>query len=117
MATFAEASNVPYPASYDGRDITPLEGRSLLSIFADSEPEKHEAIYWEHEGNRAVRKGEWKLVCKYPGDWELYNMKEDRTETRNLAKEHPDKVHEMSTLYELWAERTGVIPWAEIRQF
>ena len=71
-------------------------------------------LFWEHEGNAAVRIGDWKLVKKYPGDWELYHMKQNRTETEDLASQYPDKVQEMSRLYENWAKRCGVIPREKI---
>jgi arylsulfatase len=114
MATIADASGAPYPSRYNEREITPLEGKSLIPLLEGSDMETHQVIYWEHEGNRAVRKGDWKLVSRYPGDWELYNMKDDRTETRDLAAEHPSVVQELAALYDRWAERTGVIPWAEV---
>jgi arylsulfatase len=99
-----------YPAEYNGNKITPLEGRSLAPAFNNKLIER-EAIYWEHEGNRAVRKGKWKLVSKHPGGWELYDMEADRTELNNLADANPQKVEELKALYEAWAERCGVQPW------
>ncbi|MFQ6672640.1 MAG: sulfatase-like hydrolase/transferase, partial [Candidatus Tectimicrobiota bacterium] len=116
MATILDAAHVAYPATYAGEATTPLEGKSLLPLFHGAERDGHEAIYWEHEGNRAVRQGGWKLVSKYPGDWELYNLKQDRAETQDLAKDYPDKVRELSSLYKAWAERVGVTPWEEIHR-
>ncbi|HUC84911.1 MAG TPA: hypothetical protein VL970_06950, partial [Candidatus Acidoferrales bacterium] len=66
--------------------------------------------FWEHEGNRAVRLGQWKLVSRYPGAWELYDMKADRTELNNLAGTRPEKVKELSELYDEWAKRCNVVP-------
>ncbi len=110
MATCLDAAGVEYPTTHQGNDILPLEGKSLVPAFNDK-PVEREALYWEHEGNRAVRCGRWKLVSKYPGDWELYDLEADRTELRNLAQEHPDKAEELRQMYDRWARRCGVRPW------
>ncbi len=69
-------------------------------------------LYWEHEGNRAVRAGDWKLVAKGPaGRWELYDLTRDRVEGHDLAGKHPDKVKELAAKWEAWAKRAKVIPW------
>ncbi len=110
MATCVDVSGGKYPKTYNGHKIQPAEGISLASTF-DGKPLRERAIYWEHEGNRAVRMGTWKLVSKYPGGWELYDMEHDRTEMHDLAAEHPEKVEELKTLWERWAKRAGVQPW------
>ncbi|MDA0837076.1 MAG: arylsulfatase [Planctomycetota bacterium] len=115
MATFLEVAGAEYPAEYEGNELFPLEGKSLTPIF-DDEPNEREVLYWEHEGNRAVRKGNWKLVNKHPGDWELYDIAADRTELNDLAADHPDVVKALVPLYEEWAERCGVIPWTELME-
>ena len=74
-------------------------------------PIEREALYWEHEGNRAVRQGDWKLVAKHQGDWELYNIAKDRVESNNLAAKHPDKIKELAAMYAVWAKRSQVEPW------
>jgi len=68
---------------------------------------------WEHEGNRAWRRGNLKLVSSFPdgGRWELYDLAADRTELTDLAAKLPDKVGEMTKAYEAWAARVGVVPW------
>jgi arylsulfatase A-like enzyme len=111
MATCLDVATVPYPKTYAGREIIPLEGKSLLPIFQGHEREPHKAIYWEHEGNSAVRQGKWKLVSKYPDYWELHDMEADRTELHDLAAQDPTRVKEMAALYEQWAKRVGVRPW------
>ena len=71
-------------------------------------------MFWEHEGNAAVRIGKWKLVKRYPRDWELYDMDGDRTELHDLAASEPLRVQEMAKQYDAWAERCGVIPRGKI---
>ena len=87
-----------------------MEGKSLMPAF-DNKPIQREAIYFEHEGNRAVRRGKWKLVSKHPGKWELYDIEADRTELTNLAQKYPEKVDQLKALYKSWAARCGVQPW------
>ena len=113
MPTVLEAAGVDYPEEFNGNLITPLEGMSLFPIF-ENKASGHEALFWEHEGNRAVRQGAWKLVSDFPDDWELYNLEADRTELNNLAGEYPDKVKELEDLYAAWAERCEVLPWSEM---
>ena len=113
MATLLDVAGVDYPESYDGHPVKPAEGFSFASTFADR-PHAREVLYWEHEGNRAVRRGRWKLVSKYPGRWELYDMESGRTEVDDLAAEHPALVEELADLYNRWAERCNVMPWDEL---
>ena len=90
-----------------------MEGTSLVPIFNDQDGD-NKVLYWEHEGNRAVRRGKWKMVTKYPGPWELYNMEEDRTELNDLSADHPDLVKKLSCLYQDWSDRCCVQPWDQI---
>lgn len=122
MPTLVEFTNSEYPEVYNDQEILPFEGKSLMPIFIEKPFAGHEALYWEHEGNRAVRKGDWKLVSRfnygsnesYP--WELYNIYEDRTETDNVAAKHPDLVEDLSELYHSWAERCNVMPFELLRK-
>ena len=66
-------------------------------------------MVWEHEGNRAVRVCQWKLVGDYPGGWELYDMDEDGTELNDLAPKNAGKVAELEAIYNQWADRCGVL--------
>jgi arylsulfatase A-like enzyme len=110
MATCVDVARAKYPTEYKGHKITPMEGKSLLPAF-DNKPIEREAIYWEHEGNRAIRRGKWKLVSRHPGGWELYDLEADRTELNNLAEKYPERVRQLKALYESWAARCGVQPW------
>jgi arylsulfatase len=111
MATCLDLSGSQYPVEFQKEKVTPFEGKSLKPAFAN-QPMQREAIYWEHEGNRAVRQGDWKLVGKGPaGAWELYNLAADRTEQHNLAAKEPQRVKAMINMWETWAKRTRTIPW------
>ena len=113
MATILDITGADYPSKFDGNDILPCEGESLQPSFAADNPERG-PLFWEHEGNAAVRIGKWKLVRKYPGSWELFDMEADRTEMNDLASKHPERVRDMAVRYEEWAKRCGVIPREKI---
>ena len=109
MATCIEIGGVSYPKKKDGIKIKPLEGKSLNTAFKGKKI-KREALYWEHEGNRAIRKGDWKLVSKENKPWELYNIKSDRSELNDLSKSKRDLVAELSKAYQDYADRANVSP-------
>lgn len=110
-ATCIGVSGAKYPTEASGNAITPLQGKSLVPVFENKELNR-EAIYWEHEGNRAVRVGDLKLVAKGPGgDWELYDIAKDRGEMQNLAATMPEKVAELKLKWETWARNSQVLPW------
>lgn len=111
MATCTDVAGATYPTEYKGQPITPLEGKSLAPIFRTGSREGHDAIYWEHEGNRAVRQGKWKLVAEHGKDWELYDLDADRTELNNLASSQPQRVADMSKLWDTWAKRVAAAPF------
>ena len=110
MATCIDVGDATYPSEFGEHAIQPLEGRSLAPAFRDGDVER-DAIFWEHEGNRAVRQGRWKLVARHAGPWELYDLVVDRTEVNDLAASQPERVAAMRAVYETWAERCGVEPW------
>jgi len=111
MATCVDIAGATYPSELNGQQIQPMEGMSLAPAFSGNPLNRSNPIFWEHEGNRAIRIGNWKLVSKHPGDWELYDMATDRTEMNDLASEQPERVAEMSTLWTAWADRVNVLPW------
>ncbi|MET0683407.1 MAG: arylsulfatase [Casimicrobiaceae bacterium] len=110
MPTILEATGAAYPSRFNGHGITPLEGRSLLPALRGKTPPDG-TLYWEHTGNAAIRRGQWKLVRDYPQPWELYDLSKDRSELRDLAARHPDLVAELAGEWQVWADRVGVLPW------
>ncbi|MHB9028295.1 MAG: sulfatase-like hydrolase/transferase, partial [Candidatus Latescibacterota bacterium] len=113
MPTCCELAGVRYPSERQGNRILPQEGVSLVRALRN-EPVDRDALFWEHAGHRAVRRGRWKLVAALDSDWELYDMEADRTEQNNLAASHPDIVTELTSRYAAWVARCGVRPWKEI---
>lgn len=113
MATCLEVAGADYPAEFNGHDILPLEGTSLTPIFDDEDNGKPYLV-WEHEGNGAIRKDKWKLVKRYPGDWELYDIEADRSELHDLVDAHPDVAKALADLYDQWAERCMVESWDDV---
>ena len=117
MPTLIELAGTSYPKEYKGNKITPTIGKSLVPLFKGQDFKGHELICWEHEGNRAVRSGDWKLVSRYDYKknvelpWELYDIKNDRSETINLAKKYPEKYAELQNVYNHWAREVQVIPY------
>ncbi len=114
MATCVDVSGALYPSKYKGYDIQPMEGCSLVPAFQGRSIERHNPIYFEHEGNRAIRDGQWKLVAKgKKGAWELYDMEADRTETNDLANQYPERAGRLAAEWKAWAERANVLPWPQ----
>ena len=106
MPTFLELAGRKYPKAHAGRKLLPVEGRSLLPIFTGKQRKAHSSIAWELYGNRAVRQGDWKLVWgASEKKWELYNIAEDRSESRDVASDHPERVSAMVKDWEAWWQR------------
>lgn len=98
--TLLELAGVTKPASIDGADVPPAPGKSLRPAFAADVPIDRDSFWWLHEGHRAVRVGDWKLVAAKDEPWELYDLSTDRTETNNLAERYPDKVRELEQVWQ-----------------
>jgi arylsulfatase len=111
MPTLVELAGAKYPARFDGHEIRPMSGRSFAGAFEGEPLTRRVPIFWEHEGNKAVRDGKWKLVAQFGAPWQLYDMSIDRTETRDLAAAHPDIAARMAKQWDEWAAKSFVDPW------
>lgn len=110
MATCADVAGADYPKEANGKAIQPMEGSSLKPVL-QGQPLAKRLLYWEHEGNRALRDGPWKLVAKGGGKpWELYNIEEDRAEQHDLSASDSTRVEAMKAQWQSWAARAQVLP-------
>jgi arylsulfatase A-like enzyme len=115
MPTCLELAGATYPATYKTNNIIPLESSSIKPIMDGEQRPVDQPIYWEHEGGRAIRLGNWKLVSlKGFANWQLYNLANDLSETKNVAAENPEKVKELKELWNAWAKKMGLNVPAEI---
>ncbi|MFT3785455.1 MAG: arylsulfatase [Tepidisphaeraceae bacterium] len=116
MPTVAELASIALPLKPD--QLAP-EGHSILPLLkGQPDPASPRTYCWEHEGNRAIRTGDWKLVMNNdePGGWKLYDIAKDRLEQTDLAQTNPEVVAKLSGTWDAWAGRVGVQPWTKLQQ-
>lgn len=95
------------PGKWNGKPVPKAPGKSLRPVLSEDGTVQHDSLWWMHEGNRAIRIGDWKLVSDDNGKtWELFNLKQDRAETKNLAASHPEKARELRAA---WAKQFAAI--------
>jgi arylsulfatase len=105
VPTVLELAGVELTRLWDGQPLPPLPGKSLVAAFAADVPVARDNLWWLHEGNRAVRVGDWKLVAAKDGPWELYDLKVDRAEQHDLAVALPAKVQDLARV---WQQQTDL---------
>jgi len=110
-ATCYDIAGAQYPKEHHDTEITPLEGESFLPSLKGKELKREQPITIEHEGNRGIRVGDWKLVAEWDKSWELYNISDDRTEQNDLIYGEKDRAKALEKAYFEWAERAEVLPW------
>jgi arylsulfatase len=109
--TLLDYAGVPFPAERAGVALQPPAGVSLRPVLSgDGRLDRAEPLFWEHESNRAVRDGQWKLVALENQPWELYDISVDRGEMFNLAYKHPERVNRMAAQWDAWAAANRVLP-------
>jgi len=114
MATCVDVSGAEYPEKFKGNTIQPMEGRTLRPAF-QGDPIPERPLFWEHEGHRAIRDGQWKLVGLQGQPWELYNIAKDRTELKDLAAKETAVAQSLQEQWDAWAKKVGVKTPQEIR--
>ena len=110
LPTCVEAAGGGYPVEYKGRATAPVQGKSLLPILEGRQRVGHEWLYFQFANNRAIRRGDWKVVSARGGKWELYNLADDRTELNDLATANPELTGELSQLWYQVAEEIDQAP-------
>jgi arylsulfatase len=103
VPTVLALAGVQKPTEWKGEPIPDAPGKSLVPAFAKDEPIARDSLWWLHEGNKAIRIGDWKLVAAKGDPWELYDLKTDRAEQHDLAAQMPDKVKELE---QAWQQQT-----------
>ena len=111
LPTILEATGSPYLTELGGHTIQPLQGESLLDLITGRDWSREQPIFFEHEGNCAIRKGAFKLVRKHGQGWELYDMDADRTELSDLAGTNAPLEKDLLNQYRAWARAAGVMDW------
>ena len=119
MPTLCELAGATYPKEHEGRQITPARGTSMVPFLTRADaPARPRTLYWQHENHAAIREGDWKLVTVNDRDeaaWELYDLREDRGESEDLIRQHPDVAERLRKKWRQWAERANVLPFPEER--
>lgn len=113
MPTLVDVIGATYPATFGGHEIIPMQGRSMAPAFSGKPLSRQRPLFWEHEGNRAVRDGRWKLVARFRQPWQLFDMNADRAELHDLAAGQRDRVVRMARQWDEWAAASDVDPWDE----
>jgi len=116
LPTLLAATGLSYPGERDGAALQSLDGENLLPLLEGKAWQRQAPIYWEHEGNAAIRQGQWKLVRRHGGPWELYDMEADRTELVDLAHGERTRAEALEWEYRAWAEQVGVLDWARLQR-
>jgi arylsulfatase len=112
MPTIVSASGSQYPEQVGARQIPPMAGTSLLPALRGQRLPAR-ALFFEHEGTRAVREGRYKLTALRDEPWRLYDMERDRTELQDLAGEQPQRVESLAKKWDTWAAENQVTPLPE----
>jgi len=108
LPTCLELANANYPSSIHGLKTSTYAGESLIPLIYGKINSTHDTLFWEHEGGRAIRIGNWKMASLKDQKWELFNLEKDKTEINDLSSQYPDRVEDMNKLWEDWAKKVNL---------
>ena len=111
VPTLLEAAGAAPLTELGGEAMQPVQGESLLGLLSGQDWQREQPIFFEHEGNSAIRLGQFKLVRLHGQDWELYDIEADRTELHDLARGDTARAQALVRQYQDWADKTGVLDW------
>jgi arylsulfatase A-like enzyme len=111
VPTCLEIAGIKYPEQFKENSLLPLDGNSFLSILKNEEPARSRVLYWEHQGNKAIRAGNNKLVKSHNQPWELFNLDNDPTELNNLTSQKQEMKDSLEILWNKWAKEYSVLEW------
>lgn len=114
LPTILDVTGVPMLGELNGVGVQPLDGESFAPTFVSNSWDRDAPLFWEHEGNAAVRVGDFKLVREDGQAWELYDMHADRTELHDLAGQNSPLEADLAGQYDEWADSVGVRDWNEL---
>lgn len=111
MPTCLELAGAKYPANYKEKNIFPVDGESFWPLVSDEKHISDRSMFFQHEGNGAIRLNNWKLVKQFNKDWELYDMTKDPSEMNDLSKKDSMQMQQLFEKYQNWSGKYGVLPW------
>ena len=113
LPTLLELAGTTSPATFPGREPTPLAGVSLAPVLAGQKLLSRPPIHFLYQADRGLRDHDWKLVSFRSGPWELYHLGNDRTELNNLAEQEPERVRAMAAEWHRMTRDVLLVPAAE----
>ena len=103
VPTVLDLLDIEKPKQWNGEPIPEAPGKSLVPAFAKDDTITRDSLWWLHEGNKAIRVGDWKLVAAQGDAWSLYDLQTDRAEQHDLSAKMPEKAKELA---DLWQKQT-----------
>jgi len=103
LPTCLELAGAKYPSEINGQKTASVDGKNLLPMLLGKTKAVHDTLFWEHEGGKAVRVGDWKIAARKNSEWELFDLSKDRSEAVNLSAKYPEKMQQMSAAWKKWA--------------
>ena len=103
LPTCLNLAGVSYPSEINGLNTELPDGKDLMPMILGETNSVHDTLFWEHQGGKAIRVGDWKMSARKESPWEIFNLAKDRNEAINLAGQFPDKEKELDAAWEKWA--------------